>query len=149
MKNYHSGISLLLLNTLMGAFLYLPIPCNHKQIVTVAEMAELLTALLASPSSIPDLLSTSPPCGISHEVWALRFAKAGYAGPVYIQQQITFVKKTHFILWSKFLNRHELPLHLINFLRDQADPLLIASAVPSPTKSSSGRYPSESGLRIS
>ena len=36
--------------------------------------------------------------------------------------------------------RHELPLHLINFLRDQTEPLLAAQgAVPSPTKSSVSR----------
>ena len=36
--------------------------------------------------------------------------------------------------------RHELPLHLINFLRDQTEPLLAAQgAVPSPTKGSASR----------
>ena len=42
---------------------------------TIADMAELLTVLLASPSPIPNILNSSPPGNISEEVWALRLVK--------------------------------------------------------------------------
>ena len=88
---------------------------------TIADMAELLTVLLASPSSIPNILNSSPPGNISEEVWALRLVK-------------------NKIWYFEHFARHELPLHLINFLRDEAGQLLAASqTVPSPTKSSAGR----------